>query len=98
MTTTAEDRLLAASLRRAEDAVHVQVDGETVVYHCGRQSLTVLDATSTAVWTRLDGEVALEVVCVELARLHAAPPAVVRADVLALAARLADEGLVDAVG
>lgn len=99
MTTTAPDqRLLTEPLRRADDLVHVEVDGETVVYHCSRNSLTVLDATSTAVWTRLDGRGALDVVCAELARQYAAPLAVVRADVLALVARLLDEGLVDRAG
>lgn len=88
--------LLDAVLKPTPDLIHVEVDGETVVFHPERASLTVLDAVGTVVWACLDGTVSVRTLCGELAEAYQAPVAQVQADVLRLVAQLQNDRLLAA--
>lgn len=72
----------------------VEVDGEAVVYHCERRSLHVLNPIATLIWLGLDGRSTLLQLSTELADHFAQPLPEVMAQVTALAAQLAESGLV----
>jgi hypothetical protein len=78
---------------RRPGLVAVEVDGETVVYDPVADLLHHLEASASAVWSRLDGADPLDALAVRLAADYGAGPDTVRRDVIRLARVLWDLGL-----
>lgn len=95
---SAESALLDSVLRQAPAVVHVELDGETVLFEPQHESLTVLDPVGTVVWTLLDGTAPLRTLCDELAEAYQAPVALVQQDVLLLVSRLVAHDVVEECG
>lgn len=73
----------------------VDVDGETVVYHCAKRSLHLLNPVATLIWLGMDGRSTLRELSARLAEEFHQPPTEVLDHVLTLAARFTEIDLVD---
>jgi hypothetical protein len=82
---------------RAPDLTAVELDGENVVPAARTGSLHRLDATATAVWSRLDGRATVAAIVDALAAGFGAPREVIAADVDRLLAELGAQGLLEGV-
>ena len=75
------------------DLASVEVDGETVLFD-GRQSrLHRLNHTASTLWVCLDGTASLQDIARDIAEVYATDQTRVLNDLLRVARRLADEGL-----
>lgn len=92
--TSVTEQLLDSTFRQRPGAVHVELDGETVVFQPDHESLTVLDPVGTVIWTLLDGTATLRILCEELAEAYQAPLQQVQSDVLKLVAQLQQDDLI----
>jgi hypothetical protein len=79
---------------RAPRLVAVEIDGETVLYDPDDEGLHLLDQIATVVWSALDGEATVRVLCEELADSFGVAPETVQQDVVALTRDLMNKRLV----
>lgn len=103
MTSTVTDQPLpldeSTVLRRLRSPAieYVEIDGETVIYHCAQGRLHVLNPIGTLVWRLLDGVATIRQVSDDLAEQFGRPlPAVVE-DVRAFGRGLEEMGVVERV-
>ncbi len=84
-------------VRVSEDVVAREVGGELVLMHLDSGIYFGLNAVGTRVWELLTkGEHSIAEICAIMSGEFDADPAVIEADVLALAGELADHGLITA--
>jgi hypothetical protein len=75
------------------DLTAVDVDGELVIYDDSRRRLHRLNPSATILWNCLDGSATLREIADDIAEALATDPDSVLSDIVALAAHLEDEGL-----
>ena len=80
---------------RASDAVTVEFDGETVIYHRGTGDVHRLDSIGAIVWRCLDGQSTVDELVGDLSTSFEVDRSVVQSDVAELLERLRDAFLLD---
>ena len=85
---------LADRVTTVPHASAVEIDGETVVYDRRTEQVHLLNVIASIVWWELDGTVTLAALCDQLGSTFGEPVTRIRADVLALVARLEEAELV----
>lgn len=73
----------------------VEAAGETVIYHCARDSLHLLDPLGTLLWLSLDGSTSVGEISDDLAEVFGRPPDQVLDDVTGFVAHLEQVHLVE---
>lgn len=73
---------------RAAEAVTVELDGETIVYHRLTGEVHRLDSVGSIVWRFLDGQTTIDDLVTDLSAAFEVDPGVVRGDVEVLLDRL----------
>ena len=91
--TAAPEGAGAVAFSKSPSAFVVEVGSEAVILDEATQRLHLLNPMAAVVWACIDGSSSLQEICADLADELGAPPAVVLADTIALAARLQSEGL-----
>jgi len=91
---TALDR--TARLRRIDDVLATEVDGEMVMMDIKNGLYFGLDAIGTDIWKRLEAPVVVADLAAGLVRDYEAEPEAIEHDVLALLTDMAERGLVEA--
>lgn len=84
--------------RQTPQVEHVEVEGETVVYHCDHAQLHLLDPIATLIWRLMDGHATLRQTSEELAEVFGRSAEDTLTDVQTFAARLEEIDLVERVG
>ena len=80
---------------RAFDAVTVEFDGETVIYHRQTGDVHRLDSIGAIVWRCLDGQTTVDELVGDLSTAFAVDRSVVRSDLAELLERLRQASLLD---
>lgn len=75
------------------DLASVEVDGETVLFDGCQSRLHRLNHTASTLWVCLDGTASLRDIARDVAAVYATDPARVLDDLLRVARRLVEEGL-----
>ncbi len=88
---------LDSRVRWSRNHLAADVSGEVVLMSIQRGAYYGLDGVGSGVWRRLSEPVAVADLCAALAAEYEADPDVLRRDVLAFLAALAEEGLVETV-
>lgn len=96
LTTTGE-LSRDSRLRRLDSPVveTVEASGETVIYHCSRDALHLLDPIGTLLWKSLDGSTSLGEISDDLADVFEQPADQVLRDVTGFVAYLEQAHLVE---
>ena len=92
MTICLMSRVLDLSLTAAPTAVTREIEGNCTIYDKGRDRVTVLNGSATAIWRLCDGRSGQAIVD-ELTRHYAGDPAQMKQDVEDVLERLASSGL-----
>ncbi|HYH37821.1 MAG TPA: PqqD family peptide modification chaperone [Azospirillum sp.] len=85
----------ATRLKRADDVLATEVDGEMVMMDIEKGVYFGLDAVGTDIWKRLEAPVTAAELAEGLSLDYDADPATIERDVLALLTAMADQGLVE---
>jgi hypothetical protein len=93
MTATAVSVTPSSILVRSDDVLHQEVGGEAVLLDLASETYFALDPVGTRIWELLDGR-PLDAILHTLCDEYDAAPARIEADLLQLAASLADAGLI----
>jgi len=80
-------------LRHSPDATFQEVAGEAILIHLQSGVYYSLNDVGTAFWNLLDGQRTIDACAQTIAAEYSAPPELVLADLLELAADLSKEGL-----
>ena len=94
MTARPADVTLDTILTRSGEVLFQEVGGEAVLLDLASERYFGLDPVGTRIWTLLGDDDRLEVVCDALCAEYDAEPLLIRDDLLALVAQLAEAGLV----
>ena len=95
---TAADVDLSLTAARRPTVTGVELDGETVLYDEATGRVHHLNHQAALVWMFLDGETGLAELAADLADAFQVDPATMGEDVLTLARRFVDEGLLAGTG
>ncbi len=95
---TAADVDLSLMAARRPTVTGVELDGETVLYDEATGRVHHLNHQAALVWMFLDGETRLAELTADLATAFQVDPAIMGEDVLTLARRFVDEGLLAGLG
>lgn len=99
MSAAVPEAINASFVAKARPGVTtVDLAGETVLYDESSGKLHHLNPQGSVLWRWFDGSGPLADLAADVSAAYQADPAVVEADVVALARRLATEGLLEGVG
>lgn len=82
------------TLQRSEDVLFQEVGGEAVLLDLASEQYFGLNVVGARIWDLLDGHSRLDRILAQLCEEFDAEPARIETDLLALAAQLAEAGLV----
>lgn len=82
------------TVRRAEDALSTEVDGEVICMSVSRASYVGFDDVGSDVWRLIEQPIAIEALVARLAESYDGEPAVIEQDVRNLLSEMAKDGLV----
>lgn len=94
MTAAAANVTLDTVLSPSGEVLFQEIDGEAVILDLASEQYFGLDEVGTRIWSLLDGNAKLAIVLDALSAEYDAPADRIQADLLALAQRLLEAGLV----